>query len=111
MQGTAEFQIIGRIGKINEVGTALKVDIASDYPRKKDGEWESNTHWNTVTLFKKSAEWVKTNCNPGDLVHVTGRLRNGSYDRDGQTIYTVDVIADRFHRLAEKQMPSDNGQE
>ena len=33
MRGTAEFQIIGRIGRIATVGSTLKINIASDYPR------------------------------------------------------------------------------
>ena len=51
---------------------------------------------------------AKGNCNPGDLVHCTGRLRNGKYEKDGETIYTVDAIAERFHRLTEKQMDADD---
>ena len=36
MRGTAEFLIIGRVGKITKVGKALKVNIASDYPQRQD---------------------------------------------------------------------------
>ena len=108
MRGTAEFQIIGRIGRIAPVGSTLKIDIASDYPRKKDdGSWDSNTHWNTVTVFaERTIGWIKENCTPGDLVHARGRIRNGSYEKGGQTVYTVDLAITEFLLLA-KHQPKD----
>jgi len=108
MRGTAEFQIIGRIGRIATVGTTLKINIASDYPRKQDdGSWDDNTHWNTVTVFNdRTIEWIKTNTKPGDLVHARGRLRNGSYEKDGEKVYTVDLITTEFLLLA-KHQPAD----
>jgi len=109
MRGTAEFQIIGRIGRIATVGTTLKINIASDYPRKdKNGEWDDNTHWNTVTVFnERTIEWINKNTKPGDLVHARGRLRNGSYEKDGEKIYTVDLLTEEFLLLAKHQPKSD----
>ena len=109
MRGTAEFQTIGRIGRIATVGTTLKIDIASDYPRKQaDGTWNDNTHWNTVTVFsERTIEWIKNNTKPGDLVHAKGRLRNGSYEKDGERVYTVDLLTEEFHLLAKHQPKGD----
>lgn len=108
MRGTAEFQVIGRIGRVAEVGSTLKINIASDYPRRnEDGGWDANTHWNTVTIFnERTIDWINGNCQPGDLVHARGRLRNGSYEKDGQTIYTVDLVTTEFLLLA-KHQPKD----
>ena len=105
MRGTAEFHIIGRIGRIAEVGSTLKINVASDYPRKDDnGDWQDNTHWNTVTVFNdRTIGWIRKNTKPGDLVHVRGRLRNGSCEKDDQTIYTVDLITTEFLLLAKHQ--------
>jgi len=98
MRGTAEFQIIGRIGRIATVGTTLKINIASDYPRK----------WNTVTVFnERTIEWINKNTKPGDLVHARGRLRNGSYEKDGEKIYTVDLLTEECLLLAKHQPKSD----
>ena len=108
MRGTAEFQIIGRIGRIATVGSTLKINIASDYPRKKDdGSWDDNTHWNTVTVFnERTIEWINSNTKPGDLVHARGRIRNGSYEKDGDTVYTTDLVTTEFLLLA-KHQPKD----
>lgn len=37
----------------------------------------------------------------GDLVHVRGRLRQNSFERDGQRVYTVDLIGLELGRLAQ----------
>ena len=71
MRSTAEFQIMGRIGRIAEVGTTFKNNIASDYPREDgNGYWNENTHWNTVTVFaERMITWIKENTKSGDLVY------------------------------------------
>jgi single-strand DNA-binding protein len=66
----------------------------------KDGKkWVEDPHWNTVTLFGKVAERV-SKMTKGDLVHVRGRLRDNRYEKDGQTHFTTDRIADTIARLA-----------
>ena len=50
----------------------------------------------------------------GQLVGVFGRLQTGSYEKDGQKIYTTDVMADRVEflsRRAEEQPKSEDPQE
>jgi single-stranded DNA-binding protein len=38
----------------------------------------------------------------GDLVRVVGRVRQSQYERDGEQVYVVDLIAERSDRLAKK---------
>lgn len=113
MRGTAEFQIIGRVGKVTEVGAALKVSIAADYPKRQDdGGWDSNTHWNTVTVFNEPiANWITGNVTPGDLVQVQGRLRENAYEKGGRMVYTVDLVALDFNRLAARQHRETNDED
>ena len=55
MNTIAEFTIIGRVGEIKQVGTTLRVSIASSYSRKNNrGEWVERTRWNEVTVFGES---------------------------------------------------------
>ena len=102
MRGTAEFMIVGRIGKITKLGATLKLNIASDYPYKdENGDWIDNTHWNTVTVFNApTVTWATKNLTAGDLVQTRGRLKNGSYEKDGRTVYTTDFIATELTKLA-----------
>ena len=109
MRGTAEFTIIGRIGKIARIGTTLKLNIAADYPyRNEAGDWVDNPHWNTVTVFNDATiKWAEKTLHPGDLVQTRGRIRNGTYEKDGQTIYTTDLIATDLNRLAKAPVKKD----
>jgi single-stranded DNA-binding protein len=81
MNTIAEFTIIGRVGEIRQVGTTLRVNIASSYSRKDNrGEWVERTRWNEVTVFGESSlGYVRRNIVKGDLVFTRARWakRNG----------------------------------
>ena len=54
-----------------------------------------------VTVFGKSAENCDKYLSKGSKVAVQGRLQTGSYqNKDGVTVYTTDVIADRVEFLS-----------
>jgi single-strand DNA-binding protein len=99
MQNIAEFHIIGRIGKIDASKDVAHISVAANYNRRDGDEWKTDPHWNRVTLFGKLRERL-TKAEKGDLVRITGRVRQASYDADGATRYGVDMIADGFAVLA-----------
>lgn len=103
MRNIAEFTLIGRVGTIKQVGKTVRVSICANYPFKDDkGQWKDDAHWNEVTIFTKAIQsYVSEHVSKGDLVHVRGRLRQNSFERDGQRIYTVDLIALELGRLAQ----------
>ena len=105
MINEAEFRIVGRVGRITQVGKATKVSICANYSyRQDDGSYADQPHWNTVTVFPQGTQdYIGKHVAVGDLVMTTGRLRESSYEKDGATVYTVDLIATRFGRLAGKQ--------
>jgi single-strand DNA-binding protein len=47
----------------------------------------------------------------GDLVHIVGRVRQTQYEREGQTVYSVDLIADGFATLSQHGDPADFGRD
>ncbi len=100
MQNIAEFRIIGRIGKVEVKEKVTYVSVASNYNRKDGDEWKSDAHWNSVTLFEKLAK--RMTASKGDLVHITGRVRQNSYEANGTTHYGVDLIADGIAILDKK---------
>src|SRR6202048_858751 len=92
-----------QVGTIKQVGKTVRVSICANYPFKDDrDQWKDDAHWNEVTIFTKSIQsYVNEHVGKGDLVHVRGRLRQNSFERDGQQIYTVDLIVHEFGRLAQ----------
>lgn len=99
MRTFAEFQIIGRVGKIKEVGTTLRVSIAAEYGRRDDrGDFQSKPYWNEVTLFNENViKWARDNVQTGDLVHARGTLRQTQWEtKDGETEYGITLAAESF---------------
>lgn len=99
--------LIGRLTKDPEVrytsGTQMAVcqfTLAIDRPVKG----EKQTDFPRVTCFGKQAENCERFLAKGRLIGVQGRLQTGSYEKDGATVYTTDVVADRveFLERAEK---------
>ena len=97
--------LIGRLTRDPEVrytaGTQTAVctfTVAIDRP-VRSGE-EKKTDFPRVTVFGKQAENCERFLTKGRLVAVQGRLQTGSYtNKDGATVYTTDVVADRVEFL------------
>lgn len=94
----------GYVGKIKEVGTALKISISSSYrQRNQNGDYEDRTYWNTVTVFDdKRMKFIRDHVSEGDLVQAEGMIREDSYEKDGETVYTTLLIARDFQLLSKK---------
>ena len=105
MRGKAAFSIEGLVGKIKTVGTTRKIRIVVDASYKNDAdEWEERPIWNTVTVFEdRKIEWIDKNLTKGDMVSVDGHMGENNYkNTKGEMVYTVDLTARRFERLATK---------
>ena len=94
---------IGRLTKdpsikyISETQTCVAnftVAIDDGYGEKK------RTNFIPITVFGRQAENCERFLVKGRLVAIQGKLQTGSYtNKDGQTIYTTDVVADRVEFL------------
>lgn len=97
--------LIGRLTRDPEVrytaSTQMAVatfTIAIDRPVRAGGE--KQTDFPRITVFGKQAENCERFLAKGRLVGVQGRLQTGSYqNKDGITVYTTDVVADRVEFL------------
>ena len=97
--------LIGRLTRDPELrytsGTQMAVatfTVAIDRPVRAGGE--KQTDFPRVTVFGKQAENCEKFLAKGRLVGVQGRLQTGSYtNKDGATVYTTDVVADRVEFL------------
>ena len=75
-------------------GTSVaKYRLAVDRRFKREGDQDAD-FINCVT-FGKNAEFAEKYLNQGTKIAVTGRIQTGSYkNKEGQTVYTTDVIVD-----------------
>lgn len=63
-----------------------------------NGEYE--TDFIDCTLWKLMATNTKEYCKKGDIVGVKGRLESKVYEKDGETKYITEVIAERVTFLS-----------
>ncbi|MBS5335179.1 MAG: single-stranded DNA-binding protein [Anaerovoracaceae bacterium] len=108
--------LIGRLTRDPELrytsGTQMAVasfTVAIDRPVRAGSE--KQTDFPRVTVFGKQAENCEKYLVKGRLVGIQGRLQTGSYtNKDGATVYTTDVVADRVEFLEWGDRPQGTSQ-
>ncbi len=86
-----------RYGATSQIAVA-RFSIAIDRGKDKNGE-DRGTDFPNIVCFGKTAELCEKYLGKGRLVGITGRLQTGKYEKDGRTVYTTDVLADRVEFL------------
>ena len=72
---------------------SARFSLAVDRPfTSQSGERE--TDFINIVVWRKQAENVKKYITKGSLVAVEGRIQTGSYEKDGQRVYTTDVVVE-----------------
>lgn len=72
---------------------------------------EKQTDFPNVTAFGKTAELCEMYTAKGKMIAVQGRIQTGSYkNKDGTTVYTTDVVADRVEFLEWKDKGEEKAQ-
>lgn len=104
--------LMGRLTKDPDMrgeGTGLcaRYTLAVDRRFKKDGE--DNTDFINCVVFSKGAEFAEKYLKKGTKVVVTGRIQTGSYtNKDGNKVYTTDVIVEEQEFAESKSSQSNN---
>ncbi len=100
--------LIGRLTKdpevrrVDEKMAIATFSLAIDRPVKNDGE--KKTDFPRVTVFGRQAESCEKYLAKGMLVGIQGSIQTGSYtNKDGQTVYTTGVVANRVKFLEWKK--------
>lgn len=97
--------LVGNTGSDPDVretasGTAVAhVSLATNRLFRKNGETRTRTDWHRLTFWGRAAETVERYVAKGNRLYIEGRLEYGSFDRDGVTIPTVDVVVEDFVML------------
>ncbi|EGQ0389773.1 single-stranded DNA-binding protein [Staphylococcus pseudintermedius] len=78
--------------------TVGQFSLAVDRPfTNQNGEKEAD--FPNVVVFRKQAELVGKYLSKGRLCGVVGRLQTRKYDKDGQTVFVTEVVADSVQFL------------
>lgn len=84
--------------------------LAVDRRFKREGE--ANADFISCVAFGKSGEFAEKYLHKGTKIAISGRIQTGSYtNRDGQKVYTTDVIVEEQEFAESKGTSSGAGQQ
>ena len=76
--------------------TVAHLSLATNRVYQQNGQEQRKTEWHRLTFWAGAAQTVEKWVRKGTRMYVEGRIEYGSYDRDGVTIPTADVIVQEF---------------
>jgi len=99
--------LVGNVGRDPELrytasGTAVaNFSLATSRRYKdRDGNQQEQTEWHRCVAWARTAEIVNQYANKGKQLYIEGRLQTRQWeDRDGNTRYTTEVVADNIQLL------------
>ena len=110
MSGVNKVILVGRLGKDPEVrnlengATVANFTLATSesYKDRTTGEKKEVTEWHNIVLWRALAEITQKYLHKGDMVYIEGKLRTRSWEKEGVTRYTTEVVADNMTMLSTK---------
>jgi single-strand DNA-binding protein len=108
--------LIGNLGGDPEIrhlenGTAVgRFSLATNENYKdKDGNWQKQTEWHNVVVWRDMAERAEKMLKKGMLVFVEGKISYRKYtDKDGQEKTFTDIVANSYRVLEKLEGISEN---
>ncbi|MGM0580062.1 MAG: single-stranded DNA-binding protein [Bacteroidota bacterium] len=118
MQGVNKVILIGNLGKDPEVrhldnGVSVanfSIATTETYKDRNSGERVDQTEWHNIVLWRGLAEVAEKYLKKGDSIYIEGKLRTKSWEKDGVTRYTTEVVGDQLTMLGGKRNNDDSGQ-
>lgn len=102
--------LVGRLtreAEIKKTGSGITMatfTVACDRMKKKDEEKQAD--FIRCIAWGQSAEFLEKYASKGMLVGIDGRIQTGSYEKNGQTVYTTDVVCENVRVLESKKQTS-----
>ena len=110
--------LVGNLGKDPDIrklanGKAVcSLRLATNRKWKdQEGKLQEDTQWHTVTAWGGLAETCEKYLEKGRQIFVSGWIKNSTYEKDGQTKFSSEVVAEEIKFLGkrEKEEPKANG--
>ena len=117
MSGLNKVMLIGRLGRDPELrytpsGLAIanfSIATSEQWKDKDSGEKKERTEWHRIVVFGKLGELCGEYLAKGRQVYVEGRLQTKSWEKDGVTRYTTEIVASDIQFLGAKDSSNAGG--
>jgi single-strand DNA-binding protein len=82
--------------------TNIRIATSEAWKDKESGEQKERTEWHRITFYNRLAEVAGEYLKKGSQVYIEGRLRTRTYEKEGQTHYSTEIIADSMQMLGSR---------
>jgi len=114
MAGINKVILVGRLGSDPEVrytpdGTAVanfSIATSDEWTDKATNEKKERTEWHRIVAWRRLGEICGEYLSKGRQVYVEGKLQTRSWEKDGVTRYTTEIVASDVQFLGAKE-PAD----
>ncbi|MBW2574395.1 MAG: single-stranded DNA-binding protein [Deltaproteobacteria bacterium] len=101
MAGINKVILIGRLGSDPEVrytpdGTAVanfSIATSDEWTDKATNEKKERTEWHRIVAWRRLGEICGEYLSKGKQVYIEGKLQTSSWEKDGVTRYTTEIVA------------------
>lgn len=106
--------LIGNVGKDPEVNyikedlPVARFTLATSESYTKDGQKVTNTEWHNIVVWRGLAKVVEQYVKKGSKLYIEGKITNRQYEKDGQTKYFTEIVANNFQMLDSKNSSSEH---
>jgi single-strand DNA-binding protein len=102
--------LIGNLGKDPEVRHLDNGKVVANFSiatsesyKNKQGEKVTNTEWHNIVAWSPVAEIIERWVKKGSKIALVGKLTTRSWDKDGQTKYTTEVVLNELEMLSSNE--------
>ena len=94
--------ILGRVGKdpqVQHINDTKKVSFSMattdrGYTKQDGTQVPDRTEWHNIVAWRNLAEICEKYVHKGDLLYIEGKITNRSWEKDGQTHYITEIVAE-----------------
>ena len=72
------------------------------YKDRTTGERKTNTEWHNIVLWRGLAEVAEKYLHKGDQVYIEGKLVTRSWEKEGVTRYTTEIVGNNMTMLGSR---------
>ncbi len=98
--------LVGNVGKdpvvqyVREDVPVARFPLATNETYKdRDGNKKTTTEWHNITVWRGLAKVVEQYVKKGNQLYIEGKLTTRSYEKDGQTRYFTEIVANNIEML------------
>ncbi|MDE2460608.1 MAG: single-stranded DNA-binding protein, partial [Gammaproteobacteria bacterium] len=82
--------------------TNARIATSESWKDKQTGEQKDRTEWHRITFYGRLAEIAGEYLKKGSQVYIEGKLRTRTYEKEGQTHYSTEIVADNMQMLGSR---------